>query len=140
MSRLYRVDIELTLDIPFNQTTKKDEEYVKYDVLPYLCVANLATGDPDELRREIAEDYDPFEIDRCYSSITKGKQRTAVHCSRQTSFRLGYGEKDYHEDVLKHIERFKKELPWAFDVEIQLHYLEHDPALVVSASNIEGGV
>ena len=138
MSRLYRVDIDLNIDKDHDTFTETDEKFLKYEVLPYLCVPRIDPRDPDirKITREIAEHYDPFDHDTCYAAAEKGKKQTWIKCSRETSFTGGYSEAQFKEDIEKHLERFKSVLPFRFEAEIFLHYIEHAPALIINSSNL----
>jgi hypothetical protein len=131
MSRSYRIEIEVVVGQPYKDF---DADKFRNEVFPYLYFPDLDPKDIDAERweEEIMDGEDEFK----HHASGQDGERTSVRGKRVTHFCAGYSVDRYEKEVLEQIERFKKELPFPIDVEIQVHYLEHDPALVVREGNL----
>jgi hypothetical protein len=131
MSREYRIEIEVTVGQPYKDF---DADKFRNEVFPYLYFPDLDPNDIDAERWE--EDIMDGEDEFKHHASGQQLERTSVYGKRTTYFCAGYSVEQYKQEVLKQIERFKNELPFSIDVEIQVHYLEHDPIVVVRGGNL----
>jgi len=140
MSRRYKIDIGLTLNVARSLLTPDEERKIENEVLPYLFYPSLKRNEmnkkAEEFMRDIPNDYTYLRIDTCWFSKNEGKERTSVECRIERDFSAGYSEKDYAADVSAQIERLQKELPFAFEYEIKATYIERDPDLIIEGTNI----
>jgi hypothetical protein len=132
MTRQYRIDIEMVVGQSYDEF---NADQFKNEIFPYFCAPDLDPTDSDakEWEEEIADGIERFGHHA--SALDQGY--TSVYGSRITDFCGSYRIEQYKEDVIQQIERLKKELPFPFEVEIQVHFLEHDPAAIIKESNLQ---
>ena len=131
MSRSYRIDIEMSVGQPYSDF---DAVKFKNEVFPYLYFPDLDSKDIDAERwaEDIVDGFDQFE----HHASGLDDEHTSVYGKRVTNFCAGYSVEQYKKEVLQQIERLKTELPFPFEVEIQVHYLDHDAKLIVREGNL----
>ena len=131
MSRTYRIEIEMTVGQPYGDF---DADKFKYEVFPYLYYPDLDPNDIDAERMEedSAAGFEQFE----HHATGLNNERTSVYGKCVIGFCAGYNVEQYKKEVLQQIERFKTELPFPIEVEIQVHYLEHPAELIIRGGNL----
>jgi len=131
MSRSYRINIEMVVGQPYGDF---DADKFKNEVFPYLYFPDLDPKDIDAERWEedIVDGFDQFEHHACGLD----NERTSVYGKCVIGFCAGYNVEQYKKEVLQQIERFKTELPFPIEVEIQVHYLEHPAELIIRGGNL----